>query len=58
MATAPPTDLGGARLRYRPINSDPEDPRLGRFLPDDWAHVEKCPLEALCAEEQRPQKIP
>lgn len=44
-------------MRYRPINGDPEDPRLGRFIPDDWTHVEKYPLEALAAE-QRPQKIP
>ena len=30
-------------MRYRPIDKDPEDPRLGRFIPDDWAHVEKYP---------------
>jgi hypothetical protein len=31
-------------MRYRPIDGDPEDTRLGRFIPDDWTHVEKYPL--------------
>lgn len=34
-------------MRYRPKGSDPDDPRLGRFLPDDWKHVEKYPLTAV-----------
>ena len=33
-------------MRYRPIDHDPEDPRLGRFIPDDWEHVESYPLTA------------
>jgi len=37
-------------MRYRPIDGDPADPRLGRFIPDDWGHVEKYPLAALAAE--------
>jgi hypothetical protein len=27
-------------MRYRPINRDPDDRRLGRYIPDDWQHVE------------------
>lgn len=41
-------------MRYRPINRDPDDNRLGRFIPDDWEHVEKYPLTA----EARPTKRP
>jgi hypothetical protein len=44
-------------MRYRPIDNDPDDPRLGRFIPDDWRHVEKYPLGALPVE-QRPQRAP
>jgi hypothetical protein len=44
-------------MRYRPIDRDPEDPRLGRLIPDDWAHVETYPLTALPAEE-RPTRRP
>lgn len=44
-------------MRYRPIDRDPEDQRLGRFIPDDWEHVEKYPLTAL-PEEQRPTRRP
>lgn len=44
-------------MRYRPIDQDPEDPRLGRFIPDDWRHVEKYPLAALAVEE-RPEHAP
>lgn len=44
-------------MRYRPIDRDPEDPRLGRFIPDDWAHVETYPLTALPPEE-RPTRRP
>ncbi len=39
-------------MRYRPIDNDPEDPRLGRFIPDDWRHVEKYALRALPVEER------
>lgn len=39
-------------MRYRPIDHDPEDPRLSRFIPDDWRHVEKFPLSALPVEER------
>jgi len=39
-------------MRYRPRDSDPDDPRLGRFIPDDWQHVERYPLSALPAAEQ------
>ncbi|MGW4486500.1 hypothetical protein ACWEOE_21965 [Amycolatopsis sp. NPDC004368] len=44
-------------MRYRPIGTDPDDPRLGRFIPDDWHHVERYPLAALPAEE-RPARTP
>jgi hypothetical protein len=44
-------------MRYRPIDRDPDDPRLGRLIPDDWAHVEKYPLTALSPDE-RPTKVP
>jgi len=44
-------------MRYRPLGSDPLDPRLGRFIPDDWQHVERYPLSAL-AEEERPTNSP
>lgn len=44
-------------MRYRPIDHDPEDPRLARFIPDDWGHVEKYPLSALPPEE-RPRHAP
>jgi hypothetical protein len=44
-------------LRYRPIDREPDDPRLDRLIPDDWEHVEKYPLTAL-AFEQRPTKVP
>lgn len=42
-------------MRYRPINHDPEDSRLGRFIPDDWAHVDRYPLSALAVEQRRAQ---
>ena len=44
-------------MRYRPIDRDPDDPRLGRLIPDDWEHVENYPLRALPPEE-RPTKRP
>ena len=44
-------------MRYRPIDRDPYDPRLGRFIPDDWRHVESHPFGALAAEE-RPARVP
>ena len=44
-------------MRYRPINRDPQDSRLGRFIPDDFQHVEKHPFGALPAEV-RPTKVP
>jgi hypothetical protein len=44
-------------MRYRPIDRDPDDPRLGRFIPDDWKHVEKYPLMALSPDE-RPTQSP
>ena len=44
-------------MRYRPLGSDPADPRLGRFIPDDWQHVERYPFGAL-AEEHRPTRSP
>jgi len=37
-------------MRYRPLGTSPDDPRLGRFIPDDWRHVEKYPLRAVMAE--------
>jgi hypothetical protein len=44
-------------MRYRPIDRDPDDPRLGRLIPDDWEHVDSYPLTAL-APEERPAKRP
>jgi hypothetical protein len=44
-------------MRYRPIDGEPEDARLGRFIPDDWQHVERYPLTALAAED-RPTHTP
>jgi hypothetical protein len=44
-------------MRYRPMDSDPADPRLGRFIPDDWKHVERHPLGAM-PEEERPKCTP
>lgn len=44
-------------MRYRPINTEPEDLRLGRFIPDDWRHVEQYPITALAATE-RPTRTP
>ncbi len=44
-------------MRYRPIDRDPDDPRLGRFIPDDWAHVDKYPLTTLPVTE-RPTRRP
>lgn len=44
-------------MRYRPIDRDPDDGRLGRFIPDDWRHVERHPLSAL-APDERPQRRP
>jgi len=44
-------------MRYRPIDDDPQDPRLGRFIPDDWGHVDNYPLTALSVEE-RPTHVP
>jgi hypothetical protein len=44
-------------MHYRPIDRDPEDPRLGRLIPRRLAHVEAYPLTALSAEE-RPTRRP
>jgi hypothetical protein len=33
-------------VRYRPLGDVPQDRRLDRLVPDDWAHVEKWPLTA------------
>ena len=44
-------------MRYRPIDGDPQDERLGRFIPDDWEHVEKYALTALSPDE-RPVHVP
>ncbi|QUH03723.1 hypothetical protein HUO13_25470 [Saccharopolyspora erythraea] len=41
-------------MRYRPIERDPDDQRLGRFIPDDWHHVESYPLTA----RTRPVHVP
>lgn len=38
---------------YRPIKSDPLDDRLGRFIPDDFEHVEKYPARAVMPESVR-----
>ncbi len=33
-------------MRYRPMDDEPSDPRLGRFQPDDWEHLDSYPLMA------------
>lgn len=40
-------------MRYRPADRDPADPRLGRYVPDDWTHIDRYPLGALDAPPQR-----
>lgn len=37
-------------MLYRPINADPTDVRLGRFIPDNFDHVEKYPYAAIAPE--------
>lgn len=44
-------------MRYRPMDRDPEDPRLGRFIPDDWTHVESYPLSAV-PQQDRLARVP
>ncbi|GHE86705.1 hypothetical protein GCM10017786_17750 [Amycolatopsis deserti] len=44
-------------MRYRPIGSDPLDGRLGRYIPDDWRHLENYPITALL-EVDRPSAVP
>lgn len=44
-------------MRYRPIDGDPLDGRLGRFIPDDWEHLDSYPLTALPPAE-RPRRVP
>ena len=44
-------------MRYRPIDKEPDDRRLGRFIPDDWAHVEKYPLTAPAEEAPTPRPV-
>ncbi|HEY7595791.1 MAG TPA: hypothetical protein VH969_21770 [Actinophytocola sp.] len=44
-------------MRYRPMNGEPDDMRLGRLVPDDWRHVERYPITAL-AESERPSRTP
>lgn len=44
-------------MRYRPLGTDPHDPRLGRFLPDDFEHLDRYPLTALAATD-RPTQVP
>lgn len=41
-------------MRYRPIDRDPDVPRFGRFLPDDWDHLDRYPLSAVAP----PVKVP
>ena len=44
-------------MRYRPIDKDPEDSRLGRFIPDDWGHIDKYPLTAPAEEAPTPRPV-
>jgi hypothetical protein len=39
-------------VRYRPTGADPEERRFGRYVPDDWRHVDNYPLTALLAPER------
>jgi hypothetical protein len=40
-------------MRYRPMDGEPDDARFGRFIPDDWKHVEKYPLSAVATAVRR-----
>lgn len=31
-------------MRYRPLNAEPRDPRLARYIPDDFRHLERWAL--------------
>ncbi len=42
-------------MRYRPIDGEPQDPRLGRFIPDDFDHVANYPLTAIA---EPPTQVP
>jgi hypothetical protein len=42
-------------MRYRPIDRDPDDARLGGFIPDDWEHAERYPLTELAPMSARPR---
>jgi hypothetical protein len=44
-------------MRYRPINTEPEDQRLGRYVPNDWSHLERFPITELSPAD-RPTRIP
>jgi hypothetical protein len=39
------------------MDREPDDTRFGRFVPDDWTHVEKYPLSALPTAEVR-RRVP
>lgn len=40
-------------MRYRPMDTEPADPRLGRYVPDDWRHVDSYPLSSLDVQPTR-----
>lgn len=40
-------------MRYRPIDADPADPRLGRLVPDDFDHLQRYALSAMPAGPDR-----
>jgi hypothetical protein len=37
-------------MRYRALGATPEDPRLGRLIPDDFDHVTRWPMRAVMPE--------
>ena len=42
---------------YYPRGSEPSDPRLGRYVSDDWEHVDKYPLSSAQAEAMPPTPV-
>jgi hypothetical protein len=44
-------------MLYRPIKSEPNDRRLGRYIPSNFEHVEKYPLSSAMAETMTPTPV-
>lgn len=44
-------------MRYRPLGFEPMDWRLGRYLPDDFEHLDKYPLSSAQAQAMEPRPV-